>query len=123
MRQTFPKPLTFCFQTSGYGILACLHWILIRNRKCVINWKLDFVLMRSAFYRGVGIFFHKRALFQRRTQFHCCVTNKEQKKFLLGNKQERTNLQIGKKRFIKATKSKMVSPPVKKQLESTWSLL
>ena len=66
--------------------------------------------------------FFMRALFQRRTQFHCCVTNKEQKKFLLGNKQERTNLQIGKKRFIKATKSKMVSPPVKKQLESTWSL-
>ena len=29
--------LTFCFQTSRYGILSCLHWILIRNRKCVID--------------------------------------------------------------------------------------
>lgn len=46
--------LTFCFQTSRFGILPCLHWILIRNRKCVIDRKLKFVLMRSAFCRGVG---------------------------------------------------------------------
>lgn len=26
---------TFCFQTSRYGILSCLNWILIHNRKCV----------------------------------------------------------------------------------------
>ena len=45
--------LTFCFQTSRYGILRCLHWILIGNRKCVIDRKLKFVLMRSAFCRGV----------------------------------------------------------------------
>ena len=55
-RQTFPYflllTLTFCFQTSRYGILPCLHWILIRNRKCAIDWKLKSVLMRSAFCRG-----------------------------------------------------------------------
>ena len=56
--KTFPYlfflTLTFCFQTSRYGILACLHWILIRNRKCVTDRKLKFVLMRCAFCRGVA---------------------------------------------------------------------
>ena len=45
--------LTFSFQTSRYGILSCLHWILIHNRKCEINRKPIFALMRNAFYRGV----------------------------------------------------------------------
>ena len=30
---------TFCFQTSRYGILSCLHWILIHNWKCAIDRK------------------------------------------------------------------------------------
>ena len=51
--------LTFCFQTSRYGILPCLHWISIGNRKCVIDRKLKFVLMRSAFCRGVGLWWEK----------------------------------------------------------------
>lgn len=43
-------------------------------------------------------------------------------KFPLGSKLKRTNLHISKKHLIKAKKSKMVSSPVKNQLESTWSL-
>ena len=46
--------LTFCFQTSRYGILPCLHWILISNRKCVIDRKLKSVLMRRAFCLSVA---------------------------------------------------------------------
>ena len=34
-------------------VLPCLHWIIISNRKCLIERKLKFVLMHTAFCRSV----------------------------------------------------------------------
>ena len=57
-RQTFLLLSYACsyFLFSNFAVRNFILFTLdfIRNRKCGINWKLKFVLMRSAFYCGVA---------------------------------------------------------------------